>query len=130
MIFITIKKLQKKKVLILEKSLSPIVYLKLMALSGRLGRTVHKDLRWHNSQSMLYRKSWVFSWYSGFLPQGMLTGWVGINRNILLPYQRIGKAFHQDGDKKIEQYVISNDGQDDEVYCSPVIGGSHCTLHN
>ncbi len=61
MIFITIKKLQKKKVLILEKSLSPIVYLKLMALSGRLGITVHKDLRWHNSQSMLYQKPWVFS---------------------------------------------------------------------
>jgi hypothetical protein len=30
------------------------------------------------SQSTLYRKSWGFSGYSGFLPQGMLTGWVGI----------------------------------------------------
>jgi hypothetical protein len=28
------------------------------------------------SQSTLCRKSWVFSWYSGFLPQGKLTGWV------------------------------------------------------
>ena len=26
------------------------------------------------SQSMLYRKLWVFSGYSGFLPQGMLPG--------------------------------------------------------
>jgi hypothetical protein len=36
---------------------------------------------WHlceKSQPTLYRKSWVFSGYSGFLPQGMLTGWVGI----------------------------------------------------
>jgi hypothetical protein len=36
---------------------------------------------WHlceKSQSMLYRKSWVFSGYSGVLPQGMLTGWVEI----------------------------------------------------
>jgi hypothetical protein len=30
------------------------------------------------SQSTLHQKSWVFSEYSGFLPQGMLTGWVGI----------------------------------------------------
>ena len=30
------------------------------------------------SQSTLYRKSWVFSGCSGFLPQGMLTGWVEI----------------------------------------------------
>jgi hypothetical protein len=31
------------------------------------------------SQSTLCRKSWVFSGYSGFLPQGKLTGWVRIN---------------------------------------------------
>jgi hypothetical protein len=30
-------------------------------------------------QSTLYRKSWVFSGCSGFLPQGKLTGWVRIN---------------------------------------------------
>ena len=30
------------------------------------------------SRSTLCRKSWVFSGSSGFLPQGMLTGWVGI----------------------------------------------------
>jgi hypothetical protein len=30
------------------------------------------------SQPTLYRKSWVFSGCSGFLPQEMLTGWVGI----------------------------------------------------
>ena len=28
------------------------------------------------SLSTLYRKSWVFSGFSGFLPQGKLTGWV------------------------------------------------------
>ena len=28
------------------------------------------------SSSTLCRKSWVFSAFSGFLPQGMLTGWV------------------------------------------------------
>jgi hypothetical protein len=28
------------------------------------------------SESTLCRKSWVFSGYSGFLPQGKLTGWV------------------------------------------------------
>jgi hypothetical protein len=36
---------------------------------------------WHlseKSESTLYRKSWVFTGYSGFLPQGMLTEWVGI----------------------------------------------------
>jgi hypothetical protein len=27
----------------------------------------------------VYRKSWIFSGYSGFFPQGMLTGWVGIS---------------------------------------------------
>jgi hypothetical protein len=31
------------------------------------------------SQSTLCRKSWVSSGYSSFLPQGMLTAWVGIN---------------------------------------------------
>jgi hypothetical protein len=31
------------------------------------------------SQSTLYRKSWVFSGRSGFLPQAKLTGWVRIN---------------------------------------------------
>ena len=31
------------------------------------------------SLSTLCRKSWVFSWCSGFLPQGKLTGWVRIN---------------------------------------------------
>jgi hypothetical protein len=31
------------------------------------------------SQSTLFRKSWVFSGCSGFLPQGKLTGWVRIN---------------------------------------------------
>jgi hypothetical protein len=31
------------------------------------------------SQSTLCQKSWVFSGCSGFLPQGKLTGWVGIN---------------------------------------------------
>jgi hypothetical protein len=31
------------------------------------------------SQLTLYRKSWVFSGYSGVLPQGMLTGCVGIS---------------------------------------------------
>ncbi len=31
------------------------------------------------SQSTLCRKSWVFSGLSGFLPQGMLTGWIRIN---------------------------------------------------
>jgi hypothetical protein len=49
---------------------------------------------------------------------------------MLLPYQRVGKALYQDGDQKINQYVISNNGQDNEIYCSPVIGGPHGTLHN
>jgi hypothetical protein len=31
------------------------------------------------SLSTLCRMSWVFSGRSGFLPQGKLTGWVGIN---------------------------------------------------
>ena len=31
------------------------------------------------SLSTLYRKSWVFTEYSGFLLQGMLSGWVGIS---------------------------------------------------
>ena len=37
------------------------------------------------SQSTLYRKSWVFSGCSSFLPQGKLTGWVRINtvRNVI-----------------------------------------------
>ncbi len=32
-----------------------------------------------NRVSQHYRKSSVFSGYSGFLPQGMLTGWVEIS---------------------------------------------------
>ena len=32
------------------------------------------------SESTLHRKSWVFSGYPSFLPQGMLTGWVVIAR--------------------------------------------------
>jgi hypothetical protein len=31
------------------------------------------------SQSTLCRKLWVFSWCSGFLPQGKLIGWIRIN---------------------------------------------------
>jgi hypothetical protein len=33
-------------------------------------------LMWKESKSTLCRKSWVFPGYSGFLPQGKLTGWV------------------------------------------------------
>jgi hypothetical protein len=47
-----------------------------------------------------------------------------------LTYQRIGKTFHQDGNKKIEQDIITNDGQDDKIYRRIVIGRSHSVLHD
>jgi hypothetical protein len=84
-----------------ENSLELIVYLARPALLGTWGEQFVEGLRWCNHQSNLWdgfrsrcrvmilmrkepkstlcRKSWVFSGYSGFLPQGMLTGWVGIN---------------------------------------------------
>ena len=34
---------------------------------------------YEKSQSTLYQKSWIFSGYSGFLPEGMLTGCLGIS---------------------------------------------------
>jgi hypothetical protein len=47
-----------------------------------------------------------------------------------LTYQRVGKTFHQDGNKKIEQDIITNDGEDDKIYRRIVIGRSHSVLHN
>ena len=32
-----------------------------------------------SSQINVFRRSWVFSRYSGFLPRGMLTGWIEIS---------------------------------------------------
>ena len=43
-----------------------------------VGSTLATDSR-EKSQSTLCRKSWISSGCSGFLAQGMLTGWVGIS---------------------------------------------------
>jgi hypothetical protein len=48
--------------------------------SSEIGGPILATDSWRScekSQSTLYRKSWVFSRYSGFLPLGMLTGWLG-----------------------------------------------------
>jgi hypothetical protein len=57
---------------------------------------VHSASTRRNNQSTLYRKSWVFSGNSGFLPQGILTGWVkelapynGLFLLILTPLERL-----------------------------------------
>jgi hypothetical protein len=47
-------------------------------------RGFDSSLHTYVSQSTLHRKSWVFSGYSSFLPQGMLTGWVGNIRELTL----------------------------------------------
>ena len=41
--------------------------------------SIHAMDSCERSLSTLCRKPWVFSWRSGFLPQGKLTGWVMIN---------------------------------------------------